>query len=200
MRIRRRPAPLGQVVAGIIALLMATATEGCTYAPTPDEHYPSGWPQAFLGAAPDCQRLFGSYANEGKTSRKDRSGHGIRLSDLLFSDDKKALAILGDAKALELHVEKGYFFSTLHVAAGEHRFEASGCACYDDTLIVPVAHTAGTVPGLALSGTGTTAFFTKASDGSLIVKIKSETSGIVVVVPIYYSHTPVWARFVPIGS
>jgi hypothetical protein len=175
----------------ILCLLAFLATTtGCLRAPThPDENYPPEWPQlSSLGTK--CQSLAGSYLNKGVVLKKGEPAREVLLSNLLLRGS------IADIDVLSLRTDVGFAFTTLYVTSGSREVEVPHCVCYNETVLVPsIDASSWGFPYVGMGGSQTNAWLTKATDGSLVVLIEGNTSGIVLIVPYYYQGSTAWGRF-----
>lgn len=185
----------------VITLLPLLLLEACTSVKAPlqrEPGYPPAWPDvASLGE--ECADLAGWYSNHGTAVDPEGVTQPVALTDILLE------APAPDVESISLQVvtkrppgRGKNTFSRLRlgleqVEPGEH--ELSDCFCIDQALFCPGLNPSSSGgPGLGLIGGQQNVWLTRGADGTLLVRIESQTSGIVLVVPIH-SRSRLWARF-----
>lgn len=162
------------------------------------EGYPAGWPS--LGTlGPQCQMIRGEFHNHGIAGNVEDNPPS--LLDVLGvpapekSPDQVALDIStqwsdssGDTAA-SLQV---YFVNSTHTAFPRHPEVFSNCFCLNKILFC--SHSFGEAMGSIGFFGESRVFFTRAEDGSLVVKKEQKDFGVVVIIPFYSSSTE-WMRF-----
>jgi hypothetical protein len=191
---------------------------GCATVELPlvrDEVYPAEWSDiSTLGA--QCMNPDGTYSNEGIAVDKKGNRTPVMLTSLLERFDTRWEDRWAKTESVTISVvtkkldDKGDSFATLQVVLNgdlndpvfekyaadftdQNRLER--CPCVKNTLVVGMRrqYSYG-FPYLGVWMGEMVLWLTKASDGSLIVRIKGTKAGIALPVP-YAKESFLWARF-----
>ncbi len=183
-----------KLTALIVVVLLVT---GCATSRPPlqrDETYPAEWPD-LSSLGPECKGLDGIYANDGIITDTSGTTQNIVLHNLLIRrslTEAKALSLKVVTRRVDANKDS---FATLMIAVADgvsSESDETDCLCVKQRLMCPmVGGGGGGIPFLAGQ---IDVWLTKATDGSLLVKIWDTTVGLIVVVP-YYSQSSGWARF-----
>ncbi len=186
-----------KLTALIVVVLLVT---GCASGRPPlqrDETYPAEWPD-LSSLGPECKVLDGIYANDGIATDTSGATHNIVLQNLLIGGSQtgaKALSLKVVTRRVDAHKDT---FATLTIAVADDvssESDETDCYCVKQRLMCQIASGGGGgIPFLIMGATQIDIWLTKATDGSLLVKIWDTTVGLIVVVP-YYSQSSGWARF-----
>jgi len=187
-----------KLTALLVVVLLVT---GCAVSRPPlqrDETYPAEWPDiSSLGS--ECKGLDGIYANHGIATDTSGTTHNIVLHNLLIrrsQTEAKALSLKVVTRRVDAHKDT---FATLMIAVADDvssESDETDCHCIKQRLFCPnVSPTYGPSSIILMSHfSQTDVWFTKATDGSLLVKIWDSAMGHILVVP-YHKQSSAWARF-----
>ena len=186
---------------GVIFLSSLLLLEACASMKPPQERepgYPSAWPDiASLGDG--CAGLAGRYSNLGTAVNAEGETRAVHLTDILLegtaSDPGSAWleAVMKKPPKSGAVTPARLLIGLEGSTSGGH--EISDCFCIERALFCPglnVSSFGG--PGFGLISGQQNVWFTAGADGTLLVKIKSHTTGLVLVVPVH-SESVLWARF-----
>jgi len=185
----------------VIALLFLLLFEACTSVRAPldrEPGYPSTWPDiASLGE--ECADLAGWYSNHGTAIDPEGATRPVALTDILLEAPAPDVESISLEAVTKRPPGRGKdTFSRLRI--GLEQMEPGGhelgdCFCIDQALFCPGLNASSSgEPGLGLIGGQQNVWLTRGADRTLLVRIESQTSGIVLVVPVH-SRSRLWARF-----
>lgn len=185
----------------MIALLNLLLLEACASVNPPLEResgYPSEWPD-IVSLGEHCADLAGQYVNHGTAVNPEGATRPIALTDILLDESVSGM----DSISLEA-VTKGRpdpgkdSFARLRIGLDRQEpseRELDNCFCIDRALFCPGLHATNIEgPGFGMIGGQQNVWLIKGNDGTLLVRIESHTTGIVLVVPVH-SGSALWARF-----
>ncbi len=188
-----------KLTALFVVVLLVT---GCAAGRPPlqrDETYPAEWPD-ISSLGPECKGLDGIYANDGITTDISYTTHNqtITLHNLLIKPLRtgvKAVSLKVVTRRVDANKDS---FATLMVAAADDvssESDETDCHCVKQRLFCrAVGGSIGAVPFLYAGWSQVNVWLTKATDGSLLVKIGHFLAGHFLVLPIYKQSSE-WARF-----
>lgn len=179
-----------------IFLIVAVCTvlgPGCSY----HAEYPAHWPEIAAAGSELCPELAGTYRNAGERWAGKGSSPQYQppyLSSYFFTDAataaKAGVIVLSEPEDGRLRIEAGNNGGAFMWA---EKYRGSDYNCEDGWLTVSETRSVAE----NVSGWERTVYWIrKASDGSLIVQIRSSGAGVVFVVPVAGSTTE-WVRFAP---
>ena len=193
----------------LLLLVTAFFLTGCASLKPPldrDESYPADWPD-IVTCGVECLELDGTYLNEGVVGglTSDQEQVAISLTSILPIPEefKNAKTVSLKVRTKEVRPD-GDSFAKLEITVDDHPniFIAENCACTDQTFFYAEASDEYIVPFIPLlvtGGSGKSVWFTKAKDGSLIVKAWGHDWAFWAVVP-YFHQDYIWVRFEPLSE
>lgn len=201
MNATKSPVAVMRTAFGSLALSSVLFLEACASMTPPQERepgYPSAWPDiASLGDG--CVGLAGRYANLGTAVNPEGETRPIALTDILL----EGTAQDSDSASLEAVMKKppkSGAVTPAKLLIGPHGStsyaqEISDCFCIQQALFCPGLHMSSFGgPGFGMISGQQNVWLTKGADGTLLVRIESHTTGVVLVVPVH-SQSVLWTRF-----
>jgi hypothetical protein len=208
----------------IILVTLGLMAAGCGTMKAPlksDRMYPSDWPDiSSLGT--ECKDLNGTWIDEGTVVDEKGNLTPVLLSSLFFGNVSTKSGILSlnvitkkldsnqdSIASLEMVMGTDNKHAPLESHAGNPfiRKELEPCYCIQGTFLAisDVPLEGPNILGWAylfrvgFAGGQMNVWFTKATDGSLIVKVDEHIAGMILIVP-FHTQSSTWARFTRVGD